>query len=177
MLAESKLFCLLLGWLAILTMSCQKNQASKDEGLGYRDYLKSHNFVYIHGETADSTQLEEDKYLEDNLDYVLKENEWVLVNFSAYWCKDCRKFDPSYREVAQLPRYKDITFAYAEVDGTKGNEKFRTRFALPGVPVTILFHQGEIPQKEGQPAILFGQRGDKAKSDLLALLEYFYQPN
>ena len=113
--------------------------------------------------------------MEDNLDYLLKKNEWVLVNFSAYWCKDCRKFAPDFKAVSQMPEYKDILFAYAEVDGTKGNENFRTRFNLPGVPVTILFRRGQIPQINGQPAILFGQRGDKSKSDLLALLKAFYK--
>ena len=96
--------------------------------------------------------------------------------FLPYWCKDCRKFDPDFRAVSEMPEYKEIIFAYAEVDGTKGNENFRTRFALPGVPVTILFHRGEIPQEAGQKAILFGQRGDKNRSDLLSLLRAFYKP-
>jgi len=157
-------------------LSCQRRDETQDPTLqlGYRDYLKSSNFVYIHGESADSALLGDDEYMEDNLDYVLKQSGWVLVNFSAYWCKDCRKFDPDFKAVSQLPEYKNVVFAYAEVDGTKGNENFRTRFNLPGVPVAILFHRGEIPKMNGQPAILFGQRGDKSKSDLLALLQSFY---
>lgn len=142
----------------------------------YKEYLKLDNFVDIHGETADSSSLGEDKYLEDNLDYVLQNNEWVMVNFSAYWCKDCRKFDPDYRAIAQMPEYKNIIFAYAEMDGTKGNENFRKRFKLPGTPVTILFHKGEIVEINGEKGILFGQRGDKTKADLTALLERFYRP-
>jgi thiol:disulfide interchange protein len=162
---------------SIALFYCRQKSAEETSTteLGYRDYLKSSNFVYIHGETADSALLGDDKYIEDNLDYVLKNHPWVLVNFSAYWCKDCRKFDPDFRAVSQLPEYQDIMFAYAEVDGTKGNENFRTRFNLPGVPVTILFHSGQIPQSNGQLAILFGQRGDQTKSDLLALLNAFYQ--
>jgi len=156
---------------------CQKAGPPDDikYELGYRDYVQSGNFVNIHGEMADTTNLGDDKYLEDNLDFVLGRNEWVVVNFSAYWCKDCRKFDPDYRAIAGMPEYKDVIFAQAEVDGTKGNENFRARFKLPGVPVTILFHKGEIPDLNGQPAILFGQRGDKTKGDLLALLNAFYK--
>ena len=166
-----------IGLFPLALFHCQQKSAEQDPApeLGYRDYLQSSNSVYIHGETADSTLLGDDKYVEDNLDFVLKKHSWVLVNFSAYWCKDCRKFDPDFRAVSQLPEYKDIMFAYAEVDGTKGNEGFRTRFNLPGVPVTILFHNCQIPQLNGQPAILFGQRGDQTKSDLLALLKAFYQ--
>ena len=166
--------------LVVLTigffLSCQKQAETSDPNLqlGYRDFLKSSNFVYIHGESADSALIGDDKYIEDNLDYVLQQNQWVLVNFSAYWCKDCRKFDPDFKAVSHMREYKNVVFAYAEVDGTKGNENFRTRFNLPGVPVTILFHRGEIPKMNGQPAILFGQRGDKSKSDLLALLQSFY---
>ncbi len=172
------LLFILLSLTFLILLSCQKRaeQDNPANQLGYRDYLKFLNFVYVHGQTADSALLGEDKYMEDNLDYLLNNHEWVLVNFSAYWCKDCRKFDPDFKAISQMPEYNDILFAYAEVDGTKGNENFRTRFNLPGVPVTILFHQGQIPQLNGQPAILFGQRGDKTRSDLLALLKAFYAP-
>lgn len=164
--------------ILILLTSCQKKSEQENPAYStpYKEYLKLDNFVDIHGETADSSSLGEDKYLEDNLDYVLKNNEWVMINFSAYWCKDCRKFDPDYRAIAQMPEYKNIIFAYAEVDGTKGNENFRQRFQLPGVPVTILFHKGQMVEINGEKGILFGQRGDKAKKDLLVLLEKFYSP-
>lgn len=176
-MSSKVLLVLTISLTSIALFHCQQKKAEQTPAseLGYRDYLKSSNFVYIHGETADSALLRDDKYIEDNLDFVLKNRPWVLVNFSAYWCKDYLKFDPDFRAVSQLPEYKDIMFAYAEVDGTKGNENFRTRFNLPGVPVTILFHSGQIPQIDGQPAILFGQRGDKTKSDLLALLKVFYR--
>lgn len=164
--------------ILLVFIYCQKKSSQDNPAynLPYKEYLKLDNFVDIHGETADSSNLIEDKYLEDNLDYVLQNNEWVLVNFSAYWCKDCRKFDPDYREIAQIPKYKSIIFAYAEVDGTKGNEKFRQRFQLPGVPVTILFHRGQVVEENGEKGILFGQRGDKTKTDLMRLLERFYKP-
>ncbi|MCI0530916.1 MAG: thioredoxin family protein [candidate division Zixibacteria bacterium] len=173
-----KRLTLLATCMALFSLTCQKAQPPDDikYELGYRDYVQSGNFVNIHGETVDTTRLGDDKYLEDNLDFVLGRNEWVLVNFSAYWCKDCRRFDPDYKAIAGMPEYKDVIFAQAEVDGTKGNENFRARFKLPGVPVTILFHRGEIPDLNGQPAILFGQRGDKTKGDLLALLKAFYRP-
>jgi len=163
--------------IILVWFSCQKKSEQENPAYSvpYKDYLKLDNFVDIHGETADSSSLGEDKYLEDNLDYVLKNNEWVLVNFSAYWCKDCRKFDPDYRAIAQMPEYKNIIFAYAEVDGTKGNENFRQRFQLPGVPVTILFHKGEPVEIDGEKGILFGQRGDKTKQDLITLLGKFYK--
>lgn len=173
-----KIRLLILLLVGAVLPGCGQKKAS-DERLTtapYREYLSLAPIVEIHGETADSTQLGDDRYLEDNLDYLLAKHEWVLVNFSAYWCKDCRKFDPDYQAVAGLPKYKGIFFTKAEIDGTKGNENFRTRFALPGIPVTILFHNGQIVEEGGQKAILFGQRGDKTKADLTALLDHFYQP-
>ena len=164
--------------IVLLGISCQNKPEQENPAytLPYTQYVKSTNYVYVHGETGSKDSLKDDPYLEDNLNYILETDDWVLVNFCAYWCKDCRKFDPDFRAVSQMPEYKEIIFAYAEVDGTKGNENFRTRFALPGVPVTILFHRGEIPQEAGQKAILFGQRGDKNRSDLLSLLRAFYKP-
>src|SRR3972149_838527 len=90
------LFYLSLSVLALY--SCQKKAEEENPAyqLGYRDYVNSLNFVYVHGETADSALLGEDKYMEDNLDYLLKNRQWVLVNFSAYWCKDCRKFTSTH---------------------------------------------------------------------------------
>jgi thiol:disulfide interchange protein len=174
---RERLIGLALVFLLFL-LSCENQPEPPDPAtqLGYTDYLKSSNLVYIHGETAESALLGDDKYLEDNLDYVLQNNPWVVVNFSAYWCKDCRKFNPDFRAVSQMSEFKEIVFAYAEVDGTKGNENFRGRFNLPGVPVTILFRQAEVPQQNGQPAILFGQRGDQTKSDLISLIKTFYKP-
>ena len=175
-MSKKRLLLLAIGYGVLLLFACRPESGEQTPvyELGYKDYLKSSNFVYIHGETADSSKLSEDKYIEDNLDYLLQRHDWVLVNFSAYWCKDCRRFDPAFKTISQMPEYKNIIFAYAEVDGTKGNQNFRTRFNLPGVPVTILFHNGETPEQAGQPAILFGQRGDKTQADLLDLLKAFY---
>ncbi len=168
--------CALVSLLTLVSCQKKSDQDNPAYTLPYKEYLKVGNFVYIHGETANPDSLGEDKYLEDNLNYVLQNNEWVTVNFSAYWCKDCRKIDPDYRSIAQMPKYKNIVFASAEIDGTKGNENFRQRFQLPGIPATILFHKGHIVEENGEKGILFGQRGDKTKKDLLFLLDKFYHP-
>lgn len=131
--------------------------------------------IEIRGETADSAALGADRYIEDNLDYVLKTNEWVAVNFSAYWCPDSDDFRPAFDSAATMTRYSGIRWVLAEVDGTRGNENFRSRFQLPGVPVVILFHQGKILGDEGTGrSILDGHEGDKTLADLLAMLETFY---
>ncbi len=139
----------------------------------YREIIAASPVIAIHGETADSTQKGDDRTIIDNLDFILANNHRVAVAFSAYWCKDCYKFDPYFKEAASLPEFADVVFAYAEVDGTKGNENFRKRFELPGVPVVILFEDGQVLEKNGEKGILFGQEGDKTKEDLLKLLNMF----
>jgi len=140
----------------------------------YREIIAASSVIQIHGESADSAQNADDRYIIDNLDYILANNDRVAVEFSAYWCKDSYKFDPYFKEVASLSEFADVAFAYAEVDGTRGNENFRKRFKLPGVPVVILFESGQMLEKNGEKGILDGHNGDKTKEDLLNLLKKFY---
>lgn len=143
----------------------------------YTRSLPDSAVVMIRGETADTAALGNDRYVEDNLDYLLEHNEWVIVNFSAFWCPDSDDFAPGYRKAAGMKEYAGIRWADAEVDGTAGNESFRERFDLPGIPVVILFHQGEIIESDdGTRSILDGHKGDKTLDDLSALLAEFYRP-
>lgn len=165
---------LILTFNTLLALSCgQKQEPEPAFPKNYREILAMSEVIEIHGETADSTQLAGDKYLIDNLDYIVANNQRVVVLFSAYWCKDCYKFDPFFKLAATMPEFDDIVFAYAEVDGTRWNENFRTRFKLPGVPLVIPFENGQIMKREGAEVILFGEEGDKTLDDLLRLLNRF----
>ncbi|MCI0329622.1 MAG: thioredoxin family protein [candidate division Zixibacteria bacterium] len=164
----------ILGILVLALACAEKEAAERIYPKNYREILAASEVIEIHGETADSTKLEGDKYLVDNLDYILAQNKRVAVNFGAYWCKDCYKFDPYFREAAARPEYAGVVFAHAEVDGTRGNENFRNRFALPGVPVVMLFENGQPIEKNGQRGILFGEKGDKTRADLENLLKTFF---
>jgi len=152
----------------------------------YRDIIKDAHIVEVRGETADTTKLGNDRYVEDNIDYLLADNEWLAVNFSTYWCPDSRAFRPLYDSASAMPKYKGIRWAYADIDGTVGNENFRKRFGLPGIPMVLLFHKGQpitIPPTAGAPpadttrSILDGHEGDKTMADLLAMLDQFYRPD
>ncbi len=171
-----------MGWLskittlaAVLLISGCANRPAPEKFYpkNYREILALSKVITIHGETADSTQKGDDRTIIDNLDFILANNHRVAVAFSAYWCKDSYKFDPYFKEAAILPEFADVVFAYAEVDGTKGNENFRKRFELPGVPVVILFENGQVLEKNGEKGILDGHNGDKTKEDLLKLLNMF----
>jgi thiol-disulfide isomerase/thioredoxin len=148
----------------------------------YVDSLKSAPIIEIRGETADTAVARAvgDRYIEDNLDYLLANNEWLIVNFCAYWCGDCNLFKPNFIKASQLPEYKSIRWAVADVDGVRGNENFRTRFSLPGTPTVILFHKGEIAKDTSvtpaSSAVLYGHKGDKKYDDIIAFLKSYFRP-
>ena len=144
----------------------------------YREIINEARIVEVRGETADTTKLGTDRYVEDNIDYLLSGNEWLAVNFSTYWCPDSRAFRPGYDSAAAMPKYNGIRWAYADIDGTVGNETFRKRFGLPGIPVVILFHRGEtVTAADSARSVLDGHEGDKTMADLLAMLDRFYRPD
>ena len=136
----------------------------------YTDSLKTATIIEIRGETADTLVAREggDRYIDDNLDYLLANNEWLIVNFCAYWCGDCNNFAPGFIKASEEKEYKGIRWAHADIDGVRGNEGIRKRFSLPGTPTVILFHKGEIV------ATLDGHEGDKNYDDLVAFLKTNY---
>jgi thiol:disulfide interchange protein len=150
--------------------------AASASAQSYLGVIDRSPIVEIRGETADTSQLGTDRFVQDNLDYLLANHEWVAVNFSAYWCGDSRVYRPDFDSVAAMPQFGGICWAYADVDVTVGNESFRKRFDLPGVPVTILFHNGEIVEEsDSLRSVLDGHKGDKDIDDLLGLLKRFYK--
>ncbi len=160
----------------VLLASACANHPSPEQiyPINYPEIIAIYKVIPIHGETADSSLLAGDKYLLDNLDYILANNHRVAIEFNAYWCKDSYKFDPYFKQAAALPEFAKVVFAYAEVDATRGNESFRKRFELPGVPVVILFEDGQVLEKNGGKGILLGNKGDKTKEDLLKFLKMFF---
>jgi thiol:disulfide interchange protein len=145
----------------------------------YTDSLKNAAVIEIRGESADSAEAKAagDRYIDDNLDYLLANNEWLIVNFCAYWCGDCNVFQPDFIKVSQLPEYKSVKWAIADVDGVRGNEGLRKRFALPGTPTVILFHDSHpVLGDDEAPAILDGSAGDKAYDDIIRYLKTHYRP-
>ena len=143
----------------------------------YLDSLRTAPIIEIRGESADTTVAKAagDRYIDDNLDYLLANNEWLIVNFCAYWCGDCNVFQPDFIQASQLPEYKSIRWGTAEVDGVRGNEHLRRRFNLPGTPTVIVFHKGEVVRDvESIPQILDGSAGDKAYDDIIAFLKEHY---
>jgi thiol:disulfide interchange protein len=167
-------FCCYLFAAAIVMIAGEKAMAG-----WYTDSLKSSPIIDIRGETDDSALARQrgDRYIDDNLDYLLANNEWLIVNFCAYWCGDCNKFKPDFLKASKKKEYRAIRWAHADVDGVRGNENLRERFNLPGTPTVILFHHGHpVLGDDESPHILDGHEGDKGYDDIIAYLNRHYHP-
>jgi len=52
----------------------------------------------------------------ENFDEVVAENDIVIIDFWAEWCKPCAHFAPTFAEVAAHPQHSDLTFAKVDVE-------------------------------------------------------------
>jgi thioredoxin 1 len=90
----------------------------------------------------------------DNFDETIAAEKPVLVDFWAEWCGPCKAIAPILDEIA-VEHADKITIAKLNVDDEK---ELAERFEVRGIPLMILFQEGEILAK------LVGSR---PKQDLL----------
>lgn len=70
---------------------------------------------------------------EKNLDQTIKDNEFVLLDFWASWCRPCDDFKKVLEEVA--PRYPEFIFASINIEKeSKLAEDFHIR-SIPSVMI------------------------------------------
>jgi thioredoxin 1 len=93
----------------------------------------------------------------DTFDEAIGAEKPVLVDFWAEWCGPCKAIAPILDEIA-VEHADKITIAKVDVDNEK---EIAERFEVRGIPLLILFQEGEILAK------LVGSR---PKKDLLDAL-------
>lgn len=70
-----------------------------------------------------------------DFDDVLKNNKFVFVDFYADWCGPCKRFAPTFAELAT--KYQDIcAFIKVNIDN---NEEVANRYEVTKLPTFILF--------------------------------------
>jgi len=66
---------------------------------------------------------------EDNLQEIVKNNETVVVQYSATWCGNCRIMKPKVKKLAS--ELEDITFIIADAEKFPESRKLATVDNLP----------------------------------------------
>lgn len=74
---------------------------------------------------------------EQNYDDTIKNNQDVIVKYSAPWCPPCRMYTPVFdRESGE---HDGILFATVNIDE---NEKLSEQLNIQSIPTTIMYHDG-----------------------------------
>jgi len=79
----------------------------------------------------------------NDFDQLLSENQLVLVDFFATWCAPCKEITPVLKEVKSMLG-DSIQIIEIDVDL---NKTLIERYAVRGVPMLVLFKNGEIVWK------------------------------
>ncbi|WP_336320009.1 thioredoxin [Streptomyces lavendofoliae] len=69
----------------------------------------------------------------DNFDQVVKENDFILIDFWAAWCGPCRQFAPVFEGASE--RHPDLVFA--KVD-TEAQTELAAAFEIRSIPTLMI---------------------------------------
>jgi protein disulfide-isomerase A1 len=85
----------------------------------------------------------------DSFGSVIKDNEFVLVEFYAPWCGHCKSLAPEYEKAATELKEKGSKIVLAKVDCTK-EESLARDHGIQGFPTLKFFRNGNAIPFEGE---------------------------
>jgi len=72
----------------------------------------------------------------DNLDSTIKENDFVLIDFWASWCRPCVMFGPVFEEASE--KHTDMVFAKCD---TQAQQEVAGSFGVTSIPTLAIFRE------------------------------------
>lgn len=70
----------------------------------------------------------------------IKENENVIIDFSAQWCGPCKVFEPVFKEVSEEFEGR-VAFLKIDVDESR---EIAAKYGIRSIPTLISLKNGEI---------------------------------
>ena len=77
---------------------------------------------------------------DDDLDKVIKENRYVIVDFWAEWCRPCHAIAPMIDDFARKYAGKVL---FAKINSDENQKKFQD-YGVMGIPTLLFFKDGKL---------------------------------
>lgn len=68
----------------------------------------------------------------------LEKNHFVMLNFGAPWCIDCRRAEPFYKKFSEM--FTEVTFTHTDINGR--DAEIRPLYAIQHIPTMIFYKDG-----------------------------------
>jgi len=144
-----------IAWLIVCGLtftSCQSETSCKPDATATRNPEQTKgNVVYLHHIVTKNDNAQ------SQFNSVLKENQLVLVDYYASWCRPCKRMSPAIDTVAK--QFPNVVFLKVDVD-----QFSNVATGIKSIPVLRLFKNGKQ---------VYSQPGEKSQSKITSLIEKY----